>query len=249
MKLYPKLALMVSALLLLSTLALSLTFYWMEERSLRHQADQERRAVLGNLVHMAEESFLTNDDLLLIKYTGWVQKWNPSIVSASVVDAHGGILAHSEPTQIGKQAPLAPVVAPQTLVLSAPINFGSQGMATASVGFSENVLDEALNAQLRVLQKRALWVGGGTLSAGLPGRLSPGAFLDAPDPHSDRGRVAGGESELSHRFKWPAGTARRAGRLLTDFSFHGGAVEAAGSNERGFRLRRDPRAALAARSH
>jgi signal transduction histidine kinase len=167
MKLYPKLALTVAALLILSTLGLSLTFYWMEERSLRQQADQERRAVLGNLAHMAEESFLTNDDLLLIKYTGWMQKWNPSIVSASVVDAHGGILAHSEPTQIGKKAPSQTVIPPQTLVLSEAINLGSQGTATASVGFSEKMLEETLDAQLRVLQKRVLWIGGGTLGFGL----------------------------------------------------------------------------------
>src|ERR1700709_2433345 len=102
MKLFPKLALTISSLVLISTVGLSLTFYWMEERSLRQQADQERRAVLGNLVHMGEESFWTNDDLLIIKYTGGVKKGNPSIVSASVVDAQGDILAHSEPTQIGK---------------------------------------------------------------------------------------------------------------------------------------------------
>ena len=169
MKLFPKLALTMSCLVLLTTVGLSLTFYWMEERSLRHQADQERRAVLGNLVHMVEESFLTNDDLLLIKYTGWVQKWNPSIVSASVVDAQGDILAHSEPRRIGQQMPAADAESTraQALVLSAPINLGSHGTATASVGFSEAALEETLQAQLRVLKRRVLWIAGGTLGLGL----------------------------------------------------------------------------------
>jgi len=169
MKLFPKLAFTMSGLVLLSTVALSFTFYWMEERSLRHHADAERRAVLGNLVHMTEESFLTNDDLLLIKYTAWIQKWNPSIVSASVVDAHGGILAHSQPTQIGKQVTAETVPMPssdQVLILSEPINLGSHGTATASVGFSQTLLNQALQAQLRVLQKRVLFVGGGTLGLG-----------------------------------------------------------------------------------
>ena len=75
MKLFPKLALTISSLVLISTVGLSFTFYWIEDHSIRQQADQERRAVLSNLVHMAEESFLTSDDLLLIKYTGWILKW------------------------------------------------------------------------------------------------------------------------------------------------------------------------------
>ena len=96
-------------------------------------------------------------------------KWNPSIVSASVVDAQGRILAHSEPEQIGKKiSPTDPVAAaPDVLVLSAPINLGSQGTATASVGFSETMLDEDLQAQLQVLQKRVLWIAGSTLALGL----------------------------------------------------------------------------------
>src|SRR5882762_11037861 len=102
MKLFPKLALTISTLLVGTTLALSVSFYLAERRSIRAQADQERRALLQNLVHITQESFLTNDDLLLVKYTLWLQKWNPSLVSASVVSPKGEILAHSEPSQIGK---------------------------------------------------------------------------------------------------------------------------------------------------
>src|ERR1041385_8047220 len=102
MKLFPKLALAVSTLLVGTILALSLSFYFAERRTIRAQADQERRALLQNLVHITQESFLTNDDLLLVKYARWLQKWNPSLVSASVVSPQGEVLAHSEPSQIGK---------------------------------------------------------------------------------------------------------------------------------------------------
>src|SRR5580765_7804966 len=102
MKLFPKLALTVSALLIGTTVCLSLSFYLAERRAIRAEADQERRALLQNLVHITQESFLTNDDLLLVKYTRWLQKWNPSLVSASVVSPRGEVLAHSEPSQIGK---------------------------------------------------------------------------------------------------------------------------------------------------
>src|SRR5437762_1028055 len=102
MKLFPKLALLVSTLLVGTTLCLSLSFYWAERRSIRLEADQERRAIVQNLVHITQESLLTNDDLLLVKYTRWVQHWNPTVVSASVVSPEGEILAHSIPSQIGK---------------------------------------------------------------------------------------------------------------------------------------------------
>src|SRR5580765_8790664 len=109
MKLFPKLALTVSALLIGTTVCLSLSFYLAERRAIRAEADQERHALLQNLVHITQESFLTNDDLLLVKYTRWLQKWNPSLVSASVVSPQGEVLAHSEPSQIGKSVSTIPV--------------------------------------------------------------------------------------------------------------------------------------------
>src|SRR5476651_38028 len=108
MKLFPKLALTVSLLLIGTTVCLSLSFYFAERRLIRAEADQERRALLQNLTHIAQESLLTNDDLLLVKYTRWLQKWNPSLVSASVVSPQGEVLSHSEPDQIGKSISQVP---------------------------------------------------------------------------------------------------------------------------------------------
>src|ERR1039458_9004794 len=107
MKLFPKLASAVSGLLIGTTACLSFSFYIAERRAIRAEADQERHALLLNLVHITQESFLTGDDLLLVKYTRWLGKWNPSLVSASVVSPQGEVLAHSEPSQIGKSVPLA----------------------------------------------------------------------------------------------------------------------------------------------
>src|ERR1035441_3878240 len=91
MKLFPKLASAVSGLLIGTTACLSFSFYIAERRAIRAEADQERHALLQNLVHISQESFLTNDDLLLVKYTRWLQKWNPSLVSASVVSPQGEV--------------------------------------------------------------------------------------------------------------------------------------------------------------
>jgi len=160
MKLFPKLTLGIGGLILGVTLALSLSFYWREERSLREQGDAERRGILRNLVLIAQESFLTNDDLLLIKYAGWLQKWNPTITSASVVDQNGDVLAHSEPARIGKESTETGVQPTQVLVLSEPVRVGNHLIATASVGFSEKLMQEAFDIRRSALQKKTAIMAG-----------------------------------------------------------------------------------------
>src|SRR5258708_7172125 len=169
MKLFPKLALTVSTLLIGTTLCLSLSFYFAERRSIRAEADQERRALLQNLVHITQESFLTNDDLLLVKYTRWLQKWNPSLVSASVVSPTGEVLAHSEPSQIGKSvAQIAPDPGQaQVLVLPQPVHLGSQWRATASASFSERQFEETVQNRLHGLKRRLEFIVAGAVAAGL----------------------------------------------------------------------------------
>jgi signal transduction histidine kinase len=169
MKLFHKLALAVSALLVGTILALSLSFYIGERRSVRMQADQERRALLQNLVHITQESFLTNDDLLLVKYTRWLQKWNPSLVSASVVSPQGEVLAHSEPSQIGKTVAQTPPNSGQTavLVMTHPVHLGNRWVATASAGFSERQYEETVYYRLQSLKHRLAFIVVSAVAAGI----------------------------------------------------------------------------------
>ncbi len=167
MKLFPKLALAVSALLLATTLCLCTAFYVTQQHAIEQQADLERRAVLQNLVHITQESFLTNDDLLLIKYTGWLQKWIPGLVSASVTAPSGDVLAHSEPTRIGKNAALQESSPTEVLVLSEPVRMGSHWIGNASAGFSQRYYADLIHVRLRHLQKRLLEIAGGALAVGV----------------------------------------------------------------------------------
>jgi signal transduction histidine kinase len=169
MKLFPKLALIVSGLLMGTTACLSLSFYVAERRSIRRQAENERRALLQNLVHIAQESFLTNDDLLLVKYTRGLQKWNPSLRSASVVGIQGEVLAHSEPGRIGQPNASEPEEASRTdvLVLTEPVKLGSHWVATASVGFSERQFEETVRARAHELKKRIGMIVAGATAVGV----------------------------------------------------------------------------------
>ncbi len=62
MKLFPKLAFMVSGLLLGAVLSLSSSYYWAEQREIHQEAHMEEERVLQNLVHIAEEASLANED-------------------------------------------------------------------------------------------------------------------------------------------------------------------------------------------
>ncbi len=167
MKLFPKLALTVSGLLIGAIVVLSLSFYWAEARQIRQEVRQEQKAVLGNLVHIAQESFLTNDDLLLVKYAGWIRQWNPAMMSASVVDSSGMVLAHSEPGRISRPASVPGTPTTEMVVLSAPIQQGAHTVGTASVAFSQYRVEEIVQTRLRQVQTRVVSIAFWSLLLGL----------------------------------------------------------------------------------
>jgi signal transduction histidine kinase len=167
MRLFPKLALLVSGLLLAAVLGLSALYYMSEERLIRQEAQAHQQELLQNLVLIAQDAYFSTDDLLLATYTHSLLKWNPELISASVVDPHGRIKAHSEPHNIGKMSDGA---APSSaLLLSQSVKYGRLYLGTASVMFSQKVLDALLQARLAELQKRVLSLTVFVLFLGLVG--------------------------------------------------------------------------------
>jgi signal transduction histidine kinase len=167
MRLFPKLALLVSGLLLAAVVGLSALYYVSEERLIRQQAQAHQQELLQNLVLIAQDAYFSTDDLLLATYTHRLLKWNPELLSASVVDPRGRIKAHSEPHNIGK---MSDAVTPSSaLVLSQPVKYGQLYLGTASVMFSQKVLDAMLQARLDELKKRVLSLTITVLLLGLAG--------------------------------------------------------------------------------
>lgn len=169
MTLFSKLALAVSTLVVGTTLCLSASFYWMERRAILQQADQERRSILLNLAHMARESVLANDDLLLVKYARGLRRWNPALLSASIVSPHGDVLAHSAPGLIGRPALVGPPphASADVLVITEPVFIGTHWVATASVAFSQQALVSAVRQRQGELQKRIAVIAIGAFGLGL----------------------------------------------------------------------------------
>jgi signal transduction histidine kinase len=165
MKLFPKLAWSVSGLLVTTILALSVSFYMTERHSLQTQASRERNALLQNVVHITQEALLTEDDLLLVKYTQWLQKWNPSLSQISVVSQEGTVLAHSEPRRIGLAS--LPPSASDDAVFTQAVYLGDQCVATVSGSFSQEELQFILKERLRRLQERIGGIAMGATGAGI----------------------------------------------------------------------------------
>jgi signal transduction histidine kinase len=160
MKLFPKLALVVSGLVVGSILTVSVWMYSHEKRDVEEHARQEQQAVLQNLVNMAEEAIVAYDDLMLVKYIQLLQQWNPSLTSASVVGPHGEILAHSEISRIGRQATAEPLGPSYGLLLSQSVNLKHHRLGNASVTFSQRRVQEALDAQIAQIKKRMASITG-----------------------------------------------------------------------------------------
>jgi len=146
---------------------LSLSYYWTEQYEIRQQAQLDQQRVLQNLTHIAEESFLSNDDLLLVKYVHLLPKWNSAMVSASVVGPTGEILAHSEPQRIGQQRIDSTPNTSSLLVLSQAVRLGARPYGTASVSFSQQKLEEILQLRLAGLRQRLAIVSSVGLLLGL----------------------------------------------------------------------------------
>jgi len=208
MRLFPKLALLVSGLLLAAVVGLSVLYYLSEERLIRQQAQAHEQELLQNLVLIAQDAYFSTDDLLLATYTHSLLKWNPELISASVVDPHGRIKAHSEPHNIGKTSD--GVTPSSALVLSQAVKFGHLYLGTASVMFSQKVLDALLQARLAELKKRVLSLTVFVLLLGLAGSF--GMALSWTHPIK---RVIAGAEEIG-RGRWNVdlgGSERRRDEL------------------------------------
>ena len=167
MRLFSKLALLVSGLLLAAIVAFGALDYWNQERLIRQEAQAHQQELLQNLAMIAEDAYYSQDDLLLAVYAHSLQKRNPELISASVVDPHGRILAHSEPHQIGKT--FDPVMPSYAVVLSQSVKAGKRYLGTASIMFSQKVLDVMLQARLTELKKRMVSLTVLVLLLGLAG--------------------------------------------------------------------------------
>ena len=178
MRLFPKLALLVSGLLIAAIAGLSALYYWSEEKLIRQQAQAHQQELLQNLVLIAQDAYFSTDDILLATYTHRLLAWNPELISASVVDPQGRIRAHSEPHNIGKTSD--GVVPSSALVLSQSVKFGRRYLGAASVMFSQKLLDAALQARLAELQKRVVTFAVSVLFLGLVGSLVMALSLTRP---------------------------------------------------------------------
>jgi len=155
MTLFPKLALMTSGLMAATTLTLSSAYYWHEKHNLEAELSNEQHMALHNLVHIAQESFLTNDDLLVVKYVRGLPQWTPGLQSASVIDTAGEVIADSQPSSIGREEEIHSL-SNDTLVLTDAVMLGTENKARASLAFSKNYSEHLLAERTQTLRTELL---------------------------------------------------------------------------------------------
>lgn len=156
MALFPKLATAISLLLTAALGVLSFSMYRAEVAAIQRQNQIDQQSQLASLIHIAQESLLSNDDLLLVKYARWLARSSPAMTRASVVDSEGDVLAHSEPSRIGHPEKKESRTAEK--VWSAPIPMGAETVGTASVAYSQDELHKQLRLRLQDVKRRLIQV-------------------------------------------------------------------------------------------
>jgi len=222
----------MSLLVSLSLAAFGVFLYQAEERQIRGDALAERQAILKNLIHVAREAFIGEDDLMLVKYVGLLPKWTPGVISAAIIDRDGYVLAHSDPHLIGRNEMLPRGNISESV--RGPIKKGSQWVATAEVRFSRDQIERDVEERLNELQRRlltvALWsvVLGAALAFGvayswsgsinqlsrLAAEIGEGTRSVSLDRLADRRDEIGG---LARAFEAMAGRLQELDRLKEDF--------------------------------
>lgn len=166
MKLFPKWVLLFFTLLIGTSAGLGWVFYRNSEQQILDRADSERQTLLKNLSHMTRESLLTNDDLLLINYTGSLLQWNPFLVSAWVATESQEIVAHTDPSLLGTVMSHAPLD-PELLQLTQKLRLGAADEVTVTLQFSQRAYKEWVGQQVDRLRFRLVLIGSASLLVGL----------------------------------------------------------------------------------
>ena len=166
MTLFPKLALITSILLMSVIAGLSSIFYWSERRTIRDQVSAEQIAILHNLNHIAQESYVSGDDLLLLKYTSGLTSWTPSLTSVCITNDDNVVIAHSNPNYIGHDLNQVPFET-GVLRLTRPITVGNHRIGNVSISFSEQKVDQTIQERTALLKHRLFKVTGVALGLGL----------------------------------------------------------------------------------
>jgi HAMP domain-containing protein len=222
MTLRVRFSLIISALTLAVVAGTSGILYLSQKSSLLQEARRQEEKTLRSLAQVARESFLSQDDLMLINYAGSLPAGNPELEFA-YLEQDGKILAHSKKALSGVS--VSALAAPEAGIetLRAPVVVNGRAEASAVLGFSTARIRASVDAALSRTRKRILGVAGLMVVAGLAASLALAASLSRPISELARAATALGTGRLDTRID--ASRSDELGLLAGEFNAMAGKLQ------------------------
>ncbi len=153
--------------------------YWSERNFLIAEAASQQEETVSALAQVARESYLSQDDLMLINYTASLGVRLPELSFAYVAEP-GRVLAHTRRELAGTDPQKLPEPPAGTTVVRLPVERQGQADAHAIGGFSRAMAAASVEKALRNARRRMAVVAVSMVAGGLLASLALAASLTRP---------------------------------------------------------------------
>lgn len=214
MSLRLRFGLVIGILVLAVVAGTSGILYLSEKKFLLSEALEQEEESLVSLARVAQESFLSRDDLMLINYTSGIESKTP--LDFAYVWKPGLILAHSQRGLAGLSPEALPTPAAGIKIIRTPVSVKGEIVAEAVAGFSESKIQQSVNKALLKTRGRILAVAGAMVGVGLLASWALATSLSRPISKLAAGAHEIGQGSLGTRIK--VESKDELGRLAAQFN-------------------------------
>ncbi len=214
MSLRTKLSVFSCLLVLLVVSGVGVSLYVAERRYLVQRIQESQEEMVQVLAQIAREALANRSELLLSSYLALIRR-SRALSYASVMDASGRVLAHSNVILVGQTPTDPPTLQAlstssllrqtlgtgdaQIVDLAVPIYVEGRRAGTARVGYSRSSTDQLVDQSLAVARRRIILAALASLLAGLLGAVLLALYMVRPIRHLRDGVEEIGRGALDHR--------------------------------------------------
>lgn len=231
MRLRTKFSLLISLLVVIIIAGVTIFLLLAETRFLIKEMETSRINMVKSLAQVAKESLIVKDDILLLNYLKYIKN-TTGLVYAIVTDRANRVLAHTDMNLLGNilndtatsQAQNIKQLFIQKydlnnipiLELALPVSVNDNNVGIARIGFSQAILNKAVQESLAVTRKRIYLVAVTALAVGLLGAFLLTAMMAGPIRKIALGAQIIGQGKLEHKID--VNTRDELGDLANEFN-------------------------------
>jgi len=215
-----KFSFLIVALILILTIGistiLSIVSTENQKRALADQMMDKAKLSLENMINVAREGILNNDELLLLSVIAKMMG-NQDIMYSIILDTNNKVVAHSDINERGKVLTdnvtqiasksndiiIDPEYIPEALekvyVLASPITFGDTRLGTVQIGYSTHSIFQTIVEARRENFYNAMIVTGVTILVGILGAVVMASIIIRPIKVLAKGANIIGEGRLDYK--------------------------------------------------